>query len=492
MPDQNDPFFPRHVDEFIEEITSSSKHESQHMGPERHMIHDLRSLYGPERKRFSRALQRVEDRLVEQRLGRQGNASIPSSVTPLQEEQRFQARQAHQGKKIIMNNDKSPRASRLKRRLGLLAAILTITVLVGSLLLVLNYTRRSSTTASGPSPTSTLAPSPTATPSPTQSTANLGHIVYTYPTSNDDFYAFAWSPDTKRIASSTAGIVTIQDATTGKHSVTFTPPGGVGGSILALSWSANGKYLAVGSGQLFIINAMTGALIRTFPDTTGLTGNGSGAPLGAHLPFSGGNMVYATAWSPDGKLMATSLNGGAYGNIIDIWNTSNGQVIYTFRGQTSDSGPSSVSWSADGKYIASASYSGSVQVWDAHTGQVIFSKDNCGNQAAWAPAGMELAFSCNSTLQVWNVATKKQITSQKDSSKTGSALVWSPDGKKIANTSNNNVVIWNATNGKTIYTFTRQGSQYVRALAWSPDGKYIVSGGGNEAGGNHALVWTAN
>lgn len=395
-----------------------------------------------------------------------------------------------------MNANKPSRAARFGQRISLLAAILIVTVLVGSLILVLNNIRHPGTnTASGPQPTSIVTPSPTPTPSPistgTPSAANAGHVVYTSSVSFDDFYAFAWSPDSKRIASSTNSQVTIWDATTGKHSRTFTPSGN-GASVLTLAWSPNGKYLAVGSGQLQIIDSTTGNVIRTFPASVALGGNGSGSPLSAHLPLSGGNMIYSAAWSPDGNLIAASLNGNAYGNSIVVWNVSNGQIIYTFRGQTSESGPGSVSWSPDGKYIVSGSYAGNVQVWNAHTGQVIFNHQNCGPDAAWSPIGMEVAFHCaNNTMQVWDVTTNTMVSSRKDSTNSGGTVIWSPDGQKLANTSDTKIVIWSAVSGKTIYTFAQPGGSYARSLAWSPDGKYIVSGSGGETGNNFAVVWTA-
>ncbi|MEO7021750.1 MAG: hypothetical protein ABI234_16470, partial [Ktedonobacteraceae bacterium] len=182
-----------------------------------------------------------------------------------------------------------------------------------------------------------------------------------------------------------------------------------------------------------------------------------------------------------------------------VWNPSTGAVVYRFR----DGAPTkSVSWSSDSKYIASANANGAVQVWNAHTGQVIFQQQTNGQgYAAWAPSGMVIAFSTNNGsgkdgnpfVEVWNVTTKTQIASY-----TGSVdgpLVWSPDGKEIASgNGGDNIAIWDATTGTLLYTFTQQGG-FVLSLAWSPDSKYIVSGSSSVSsstgGGSYARVWIA-
>lgn len=327
-----------------------------------------------------------------------------------------------------------------------------------------------------------------------QAPTNQGQVVYTSPVSNDSFYAFAWSPDSKRVASSTNSQVQIWDATTGKHSLAFTPSG-EGGSVLSLSWSPNGRYLAVASEQVQIINATTGAVVRTFPDPVSLSDSSSSSHISAMTSLNGGTGADATAWSPDGTLMATALH-GAYGNVVDVWNPSTDQTVFTFHGQSSN-GVASISWSPDGKYIASAGNDGTVEVWNIHTGQIIFADratldtPSSGPAAVWGPFGMILAFiSDSNTIQVWNVATNTEIT--RYSAPTNFALVWSPDGKEIASASSDHVIIWNAITGQAVYTFIRQNT-YVRALAWSPDGKYIVSGGDFDYNLNYPKdeVWVA-
>ena len=500
MSEQHDPFSPQRVDESIEDLSAAEPAAQMSVEPGARLVRDMQRLYGLERKQYLRALQRVEDRLIARHIPYAEQSTAPLEV----EQQRTQQRKHTQGSFPMTDKRReaapSPQTS-IGRRISLLVAVLILVFLVGSLAMVLNYTHHSTTIASKPDNTPTAPPTVEATPAATPSLASqagLGRIVYTSPTSTDDFYAFAWSPDSKRVALSTNSQVEIRDALSGKLELTFIPSG-AGGSVLSLSWSPDGRYLAVASAQVQIINATTGALVHAFPTSIAFSDVSTSPYLSATRPFSGGgNIDYATAWSPDGTLMATSLNGSVYGNVVVVWNVKTGQIVYTFHGQSGQSGPGAGAWSPDGKYVASAGYDNTVQVWNARTGQVIFNHQGGaifnqqagGAYIAWAPTGMTLAFpGADKTVQVWNVATNKLLTSRSDPA--AGALAWSPDGKEIANASYDTVVIWNATTDNVVYTFPEQGGIYVRALAWSPDGRYIVSGSSNEAGNNHAVVWIA-
>ena len=266
-----------------------------------------------------------------------------------------------------------------RRGITTLVAVAVLAVLVGSMIAVFTLVRSgapgSSTTGSGPNGKPT--------PSATAPSLALGTTVYTSPVSGDDFYAFAWSPDGKRVASSTMSQVQIWDATTGKHPLTYTPKG-QGGSVLTLSWSPDGTRLAVGavsSDGLEIIDPTTGKLIRVFNQSVASQEQGPG--LSAAVAFSGGAGVGATAWSPNGKLMATSFfnlskgSGGA-SNVV-IWNPATGALVSTLSGQTDVI--SSLAWSADGAYVAATGYhvgatgeSGIAQVWNLSTRKVVFTK----------------------------------------------------------------------------------------------------------------------
>lgn len=489
MFEQPDPFSSQHVEESIDlfsanDLPPDAFGEQARLNPNERLIHDMQKLYAFERKRYLRALQRVEDRLVEQYVTN-SERSAPLPVLPGQ--QARSSRTIQQGRLHSMEQKKS-RMSTFGRRVSVLVAVLVMGVLVGSLVLVMNAAHQKTTqnpnhstiTGSGPSGTPTVpsgAPTVMPTPNPTQQ----GSAVYTSPASYDSYYAFAWSPDGKRIASSTRNQVQVWDATTGKNQKVFTPSGS-GASVLALAWSPDGRSLAMG-GE--IIDPVTGAVKQTLPSSQAFAGASGSSRLSATNPFSGGNMVYATAWSPDGTLMASALNGNSYGNVVVVWNVNTGQIITTFRGQA-DNGVSTVSWSSDDKYVVSAGFDGTVQVWNAHTAQVIFQEK--GISAAFSPTGMTLALSndLSNTVQVWDVTANKEITSY--STPSPEALTWSPDGKEVAVASGSNVVIVNASTGSKISAFTGR-AHTIRSLAWSPDGKYIVTGGGDEAGGNYAQVW---
>jgi WD40 repeat protein len=480
-------------------IPSPSEDEQTRRPPgdpseEAQMLGDLQRLYQPLVDRNTRSLERVRTRLAQQ------EAHISNRTRALQFPHASNRRGYIQEKFMQPILPRFSEGGAWRRGIGTLAAVVLLVVLVGSLIAVFAVVHSGkngpSTAGSGITTTTPPHPTPTSTStSPTDTVTvpqGMGTTVYTSPVSYDDFYAFAWSPDGKRIAASTQSQVQIWDATTGKHPLTYTP-NGQGGSVLALSWSPDGKELAVGaisSDGVEIINPDTGALIRTFNPglAYGPSGRGNSPALSAAGAFSGGAGVTATAWSPDGKLMASAFLGATYGYKIVVWNPATGAQVSTFTGHTGEI--LSLAWSADGTYIASSSYDKTVQVWNARTRQVIFFRNVLQAGAlAWSPSGLRLVFtSAGNTFLVWDIPTNTLITSYQ--AQANFSLAWSPDGKAIAVASNSDVIIWNAATGAHIYTYTQTGNQ-VRSLAWSPDGKYIVSGGNNEGGGNYAKVWVA-
>ncbi len=481
MANQDEFFSPDKVDEQIDRPNQLPEMDAQ-------LLASLRALYTQKSETDERVLQTVWKR-IERVSAPSRSKQMKGTLISMRDAQiQLEKQQARK------------RGNKFMERLGVMAAVLILALLLGSMVVVFNVARHTNTPGSHVGGTGTQqgvkpTPGPHGTP---------GKIVFQKTISVQegiDVYAMNWSPDGKRLV---VGTLQAQswDATTGKHVVNY---GGMNsGSILSVVYSPDGKRVAVTGVNMgvTIYDANTGELLLSYvpktqvstptptPGTPGtITPTPSKQALSAHVPFSGGTGAYTTAWSPDGKLMATSFF-GAYGNIVQVWNTSTGKLVYNYTKHQDTVG--SLGWSPDGRYIASMSYDGSVQVWQALTGVRLYNHSSRGmTSVAWSPDGKSIAYLNGDSVEVVNPFTGKVlVTHHGPNDKWGlEALAWSPDGKSIAS-AGDHIELWDVATSETYYVFTKN-KQEIRVLVWSPDGRYIASTDSPETTNSTIQVWEA-
>src|SRR5258708_15031126 len=113
--------------------------------------------------------------------------------------------------------------------------------------------------------------------------------------------------------------------------------------------------------------------------------------------------VSAVSWSPDGAHIVSAGNDAT----VQVWEADTGNHIFTCRGHTDR--VNSVSWSPDSKLIASASDDKTVRVWDATTGQQLYiyrGHSDWARALAWSPDGKRIASAGDDfTVQIWDATT---------------------------------------------------------------------------------------
>jgi RNA polymerase sigma factor (sigma-70 family) len=229
-------------------------------------------------------------------------------------------------------------------------------------------------------------------------------------------------------------------------------------------------------------NQRKAAGVEVREETVAHVGNHAGEPkLWVTIEGQGAGIRWVS-FSPDGKIMATCC----HGNTVKLWDVATCKLRATLRDRIGQI--SFVVFSPDGKTLAWTE-DGTVKLWDVatgkerstlkgHTGGVVsvaFSRDSKTlASAGWA----------DGTVKVWDVATGKEQTTLTGHAGQPWCVAFSPDGRTLAVGSGTTVLdapveikLWDVTTSEERGTL--QGhTGYVFALVFSPDGKTLASGGG--------------
>ncbi len=186
------------------------------------------------------------------------------------------------------------------------------------------------------------------------------------------------------------------------------------------------------------------------------------------------NYVNSVSFSPDGKTLAS----GSADKTIKLWNLETGTEIRALKGH--DNYVVSVSFSPDGKTLASGSTDKTIKLWNLETGteiRTLKGHDNYVNSVSFSPAGKTLASgSGDKTIKLWNLETGTETRTLKGHDDSVYSVIFSPDGKALASGSTDKTIkLWNLETGSEIRTFKGHDSPVI-SVSFSPDGKTLASG----------------
>jgi WD40 repeat protein len=186
-------------------------------------------------------------------------------------------------------------------------------------------------------------------------------------------------------------------------------------------------------------------------------------------------IVYALAFSPDGKYVAT----GSFDRTVRLWDTASGKEVKAFGGSSGHQNlVLCVAFSPDGKTLASGSQDNTVKLWELPSVNTVptFAHGEVVNALALSPDGKVLAGAGqDGSLKLWNTADGKLLFNLKTPGALA-AVGFSPDGKTVATGgADKKLRLWNVADGKPAGEVVAHGGE-ITAVAFAANNLVVSAG----------------
>ncbi|GAB2857202.1 hypothetical protein GCM10027176_69570 [Actinoallomurus bryophytorum] len=241
------------------------------------------------------------------------------------------------------------------------------------------------------------------------------------------------------------------------------------GAVRAVAFSPDGKILATSSSD---------GSARLWDRATGYS-------VGESL-YSGGS-VNAIAFNPDGGHIITGSNNGSL-ELGSARANSREAAFFARNG----SGVYGVAFSPDGRTVVTAGADHTARLWDFAThrpvGKPFVGHTNAVSSVAFSPDGRTLATgSYDRTARLWDTATHRPVGKPfVGHTNAVSSVAFSPDGKTLATAGGDFTArLWDTATHSPIGAPLTGHTAFVAGVAFSPDGKTLATASGDQT----ARLW---
>ena len=185
--------------------------------------------------------------------------------------------------------------------------------------------------------------------------------------------------------------------------------------------------------------------------------------------------INSISFSPDGRTLAS----GSHDNTLRLWDMDTRTEIGRLEGHTA--AVNGVFFSPDGRTLASRGDDNTLRIWDVDTQTQIHTLEgHTGSieSVSFSSDGQTIASGGNDDIvRLWDVATQTEIGRLQGHTGYVSSVSFSPDGKTIASGSHDNTVrLWDVA-AQTEIGVLEGHTGWVKSVSFSPDGQTIASGG---------------